>query len=283
VGVQFEAFNRQVLLDRNPVFWLAQRRRAKSHLGWVIGAAGAAVALSCGVFGSPYWLLHPELVVLTAFCVNAGLKLHVAAEAGLALARDRAEDTVQLLLATPITPAQLVQGHLQTIFQPLGKWLVWIGVAEGIWMGIALAVKPADDGNRVSGALMVGMLALLVPDVRAVAWDALWQGVVAKDSKHARSNAVFRVLVTPWLLLMLITLSTIWLRFDSQLLAVMQMTTFVGASLVADMWFTRRARRHLHARLTNWALRRAQGNFEHFDRWRAFGRWLGRRWWKWGN
>jgi hypothetical protein len=233
------------------------------------------VALSCGVFGSPGWLLNPGLVLFTAFCVNAGLKQHVAAQAGLALARDRTEDTLQLLLATPLAPAQLVQGHLETILQPLGKWLVRIAVAEGVWMGIVLAVNP---GDWVAGAVLAGMLAVLVPDVRAVAWAALWQGVVAKDARRATSNAVFHVLATPWILLMVIIAMFSWLALDSWILVGIQVTTFFGLSLAVDAWFTRRARRHLHTRLRNWALRRSAGDFEHFNTWRALGRWLGRRW-----
>jgi hypothetical protein len=50
-------------------------------------------------------------------------------------------------------------------------------------------------------------------------------------------------------------------------------------SAAANWWFARQARWNLETTLGLLALRRAAGEFEHYDGWRRFGRWLA-VWWK---
>ena len=130
---EFAALERVRWFDRNPVLWLAMRCQPRSSTVLIIGAVGLAgyvPALRRACFGGEWDLfLSPGLALFACFAVNAAFKLHVAAQAGFAFSRDRADDPLSLLLATPVTPRQLIEGHLLAIHETIRPWVrraLWI-------------------------------------------------------------------------------------------------------------------------------------------------------------
>jgi hypothetical protein len=121
---------------------------------------------------------------------------------------------------------------------------------------------------------------LLLPDLHAVGWTAMWRGVIAPDARTAQREACSQVLFVPLCLAF-----GLWSIVVSLHQAEHGGLVFVVAWLVfsawVDWWSGRRASRKLHAELELWALRRSAGELEHYDGWRRAGRWLGRRWRVW--
>jgi len=264
---------RAELLDQNPLVWFAWRW---GNGGWSIGILTALI-LGLGLLiplliGSVRLLVHPLYGLFLSYSVNAALKFHLAAQAALAFARDRPENSLELLLATPVTPGELVQSYALALSEPLRRTVLTALTVEAVWLTLTLSFQ----WSRLSGAerqisFFVGaaVLGLLIPDLRAVGWTALWEGAVARDSKIAAGNAASKVLALPWVGL-LTPLSLIEPRL---LLGVL-----VAGSVLTDWWFARRAREKLATALRQIAQIRAAGQQEFPTDWVRLGRWLGRGW-----
>jgi ABC-type Na+ efflux pump permease subunit len=205
--------------------------------------------------------------------------MFVAGQAAAALARDRAEDPLELLLSTPLTAKRLIEGQwlsLRQTLKPLVQLVLWIEIA---WMTLTIAFDALDRSGMtfvyVSGS--VAVVGFLLSDLRAIGWTALWRGVIARNAREAEQQAFSQVAFLPWLPVFItwVAVASTANPFRAWFASIV---CWMLSTLVANLWFSRRSRRLLESRLTLWAGRRAAGEFENYDGWRAAGRWLGRRW-----
>lgn len=280
---QFSAMQRTAMLNDNPIRWFAQRWRPHASGPWIIAAIGLAscVPAIVTVLSSGYWdmLLAPGFALFVFFCLHAAFKTYATSQASFAFARDRGEDTLELLLSTPVTPQQLIDGHARALRETLRPWVkraLWI---EAGWLALTLARYAwqggADLGMHLLGAAAI--LGFLIPDLHAAGWTALWQSILNKNAREAEKSTTWRVMFLPWLVALLV-----WIPFG----AVMNSKTGLAAMIVAwmvtsalvDNHCIRQSRFLLETKLALWAQRRSAGEFEHYDGWRQLGRRLG-RWW----
>ena len=280
---EFATMERAHWLDRSPLLWLAMRCRPRSSNAWIIGAIGLAgyvpALLAAFIEGEWNFFFSPGLALFACFTVNAAFKTHVATQASFAFSRDRADDPLSLLLATPVTPRQLVEGHLLAIRETMRPWVgraLWI---EGGWLAFTILIHASgNQGFTLLYALAaLALLALLIPDLQAVGWTALWHGVIARNARAAEQEAFSRVLLLPWLTTIFVWIISFTLN-NPRAGAFAVVLTWVMGSLIANSWFGRKSRRQLESKLALWALRRSTGELEHYDGWRRLGRRLG-RWW----
>jgi len=275
---QFDRAQRAHLLDRNPIIWFALRWRAEMTGAWIVGGIVLVVVFWLCLAGNVAFLLSPMFAVFACYFLNAALKTYVATQAGLALARDRAENSLELLLSTPITPRELVRGHFIAVREPLRNLIRALLIIEASWLALTLATWPDTPPNVTAICIVIGIatLAFLVPDLYAVGWVALWEGAVAKDSRTAAANAQAKVLVLPWvltLILLILAAGSGWPRTFGFGISVL-----VVGSALADWWFARRAQQKLRTGLVERARYRAAGEVEFYGTWERLGRWLGRLW-----
>ena len=281
VRTHFSAQQRARMLDQNPVFWLALRWRGPSSApAWIVGALGLVVCAVMIATGNPDKLISPGLALFGCFSVNAAFKLQLSKQASLVFARDRAEDPLQLLLSTPITPRELIDGHARALRNALRPWIWWVLWVEAGWLALTIAIHALEHGAVAwfYAIPAVAIVGFLVPDLRAIGWTALWQGVTARNAREADRDAAGFVLWFPWvpILLALPIAGAAGGSFGGVLAVVI---TWMFSSAIVNGWFGRRARFNLETKLQLWALRRSAGEFEHYDGWRRVGRWLG-RWWR---
>jgi len=274
----FDQELRAQLLDRNPVLWLAQRWRADSASAWILGSVSIVGIVLTLILGDATVLLTPSFALFACVCVNGALKLHVAIQAGFAFARDRGEDTLELLVATPLSPRALIDAHLHCIWEPLRPRIQPILWAEGLWLvsAVANSVASFDEFAWMWAVISVGTLVFLVPDLRAIIWSGLWQGVVTPKARDAQQGAFGTVLGLPWLGACIGTVAASVSRLES--------ASWIGIILwmlfkaIVDRTLLRYSRRRLLAELPRWAQRRAAGDTEDYSRWRKVGRRLGLAW-----
>jgi hypothetical protein len=280
---QFAGIQRTQMLDHYPVLWFALRWQPHSSGAWIIGVIGLAscvpgiaVGLLAGEWGLAF---APSFALFVFFCVNTGFKTYAATYASFAFARDRGENPLELLLSTPITPRQLIHGYTLALRELLGpkiRGAFWI---ESVWLTLTIFYDAAHGGQHTFLYVLasLAMLGFLVPDLRAVGWTALWQGVIARRAREAEKAAFTRVMFLPWLFTFLVSsVAAPFTGTSGEALAVI--LPWMIFSAAANWWFARQARRNLETTLELWALRRAAGDFEHYDGWRRFGRWLAVRW-----
>lgn len=279
----FTSEARTSLLDINPLAWFALRWKPPATGTWAI--AGVAMigywpALMAGITADEWGLIFaPGYALAIIFLVHTAIKTFTSHQASFAFARDRGEDTLDLLLSTPVTVRQLIDGHTHGLcetLRPVIRRTLWI---EGAWLAFLIVrhmARGGDDGwlYALGGAAMLG---LLNPDLRALVWTTMWQSVIRKSAREAQQEAVLRVFVLPWLPVLVawgIGAMIGGAHSGSYALVV----SWILFSALADRWFQSRSQQMMEERLMLWAVRRAAGEFEHYDGWKNLGRTLG-RWW----
>ena len=237
-------------------------------------------ALIAGVTANEWGLiLSPGYALAVIFLVHTAIKTFASHQASFAFARDRGEDTLDLLLSTPVSVRQLIDGHthgLRATLRPVVLRALWI---EGVWLAILITRYAANGGDDALLYALGGsaLLGLLIPDIRALVWTTLWQSVIRKNAREAQQEAVSRVIVLPWLpVLVAWGIGGMVGRAHSGTFALI--VSWVVFSAWADRWSLSRSKQMLEERLMLWAGRRSAGEFEHYDGWKNLGRTLG-RWW----
>ena len=279
----FTAEARTRLLDLNPLAWFALRWKPHASGTWaIVGVAiiGYWPALMAGVTADEWGLiLSPGYALAIIFLVHTAIKTFASHQASFAFARDRGEDTLDLLLSTPVSVRQLIDGHthgLRETLRPVVRRALWI---EGVWLALLITRYIARGGGDgflyvLGGAALLG---LLVPDIRALVWTTLWQSVIRKNAREAQQEAVSRVIVLPWLpVLVAWGIGAMIDRDHSGTFALI--VSWIIFSAWVDRWSLSRSKQMMEERLMLWAGRRSAGEFEHYDGWKNLGRTLG-RWW----
>lgn len=199
---------RKRLLDINPFLWLAARARFKPLGAWM-GLSILAIwwIAECALLDSSW---HEELVNFTlALLLNSLLKLWVAVETGQRLADDQKLGALELLLSTPLTVRDILAGQFLALRrQFLGPLVVVAIVQLGLTVAIARHAPLYASRTYAFGR---ASLILLAADLAAVAWVAIATALTAKTPNHASVSTVFRVLILPWLIwIIIVTITNVW-------------------------------------------------------------------------
>lgn len=199
------AAQRRALLDRNPFFWLFARQRWKPYLVLMLPALVAAfIGLAWWVEGGgdPPW----GLALLLGAALHLWLKFWVAGEAAAALVTHRRQGAFEWLLSTPLTVQDILRGQFLAGRRMFGPALVATSL---LTVGVPLlAAVTIPDWDREALVwfltITVAATAALWADAYTLVWLASWRALAARRYHHAAGSAVFRVLVIPWLILLVL-------------------------------------------------------------------------------
>jgi ABC-type transport system involved in cytochrome c biogenesis permease component len=234
---------RKRLLDRNPFFWLGSRFRLRPALLWATLAF-----LACGwLWGFAHFKndwLATENYMCTGVILNVLLKGWFASEAVRQFADDRRNGSLELLLSTPLTIADVIKGHkLSLARQFLGPVLLTVSLA--FVFILTPAHKFSDHEDKVVWAVFwMAALLMFFSDLAALFWVGIWQGLSARNANRAVSATLGRIWLLPWLIF---ALFCVVLAIGSALGIhepkwTIGLGFFVAMSLAVDLWFGLRAR-----------------------------------------
>lgn len=194
------AARRHVLLDRNPFLWLTARYRWKPL--WPLALFVSVVLLMAAVC---VLLRDLDVTVLAIGCVTLHLllKFWIASEAVVAIATHRRDGSLELLLTTPLSVRDIVRGQFQSFRRQFG----WPLIGTVILTLLAAVLPRWLDGREplselvaFAGAAVTG----LVADAYTLVWLGTWKAIATRHVRNAAGNAVFLVLMLPWLILLLL-------------------------------------------------------------------------------
>jgi ABC-type transport system involved in cytochrome c biogenesis permease component len=228
--------HRHRLLDVNPFLWLAQRERGKPLYVWGYFAAVTSTWL-WGRFSQGDVMLDTKVVVPTLFIVHSFFKIWVVSEACTRLAEDRRHGALELLLSTPLTPAQILHGQWLALRRQFLKPLLVLMVVEYL-----LLRRTFTPGLGLMCALM------LAADFVALGWVGQWLALTTKHLTQAILRTLLGVLLLPWMFLFPVA----WLLRDGlrlhgtefELRSVAWFVTGLGMDILLGwLWARRRLRR----------------------------------------
>lgn len=196
------------LLNLNPFYWLAARKRFKPIGTWMLLAG--IVLLIAGV-----WLAFPTVVdptvmlVITAVLFHLVIKVEVASAACRRFAEERENGTFEFLLATPIRVSEILKGQ----WMALRRHFLWpvVTVLTGCFL-MFLYIREFDPSVNLSSTeivetwlpLVLGTSVMLVADVIGLGWAGMWAGISVKQMRQASGSAGFRILLLPWFVVVMI-------------------------------------------------------------------------------
>src|SRR5712692_3408774 len=182
----------------NPVLWLAVRHGGLQLNLW----AGIAILASAAIAA---WLISrgapPVLIgiLFVAWGVHLLLTILVASQACFFFAQARESGALELLLCTPVTVNQIVEGHIQALKQRfLGPALTLVGVELLIVIGQMLLATTRDKLSLVLLPIGAGALIyMFLTDLGAAGCFGLWMGLRSKNSSQALTRTLLLVLIAP--------------------------------------------------------------------------------------
>ena len=200
---------RQRLLQINAFYWLAARARLKPLGVWVallfVGLWWLFMRLVLG-----FKPVEESLSLTTVFILNLLLKLWIAVESVQRLAEDQKNGALELLLSTPLTVRDIVQGQLLSLRrQFLGPLLAVVAIELPLIWGASYHAFPNGQAVLVPG---IGGIMMLLADIAALIGVAILTALRARSPNHASVSTISRVLILPSVLWgALALLSRIWI------------------------------------------------------------------------
>lgn len=196
-------------LDRHPVYWLRSRQMRRTRL-WLW--AGAAVAvLVTAVLLADNALAAPAIQAVAmgfGLLLSWGIKIGVTVQVTQGFAAIRHGEAAELLLVTPLSNKELVQGHHRAL------WHLWLGplllvaailvTPTVLWLfGDAAMPTPraATTGVFLFGIAGWGMglwnLLTLAFDVEALFWMGAWFAARTGKANSAAVKTLVLVQLVP--------------------------------------------------------------------------------------
>jgi hypothetical protein len=188
------AARRRRMLDVNPYFWRAARKRTKDLLVWILIIGTALFWLSTRPSGDAYFDVGRDIFVIAL--LHAALKWWVTAEACRHLSDDRRSGGLELLLSTPLREEEIVGGQRRALMQQFGGPVAVVLVADFIFMLMTLKLGTPDER---SGWVMVYLIlgGFLAFDLFTLSTVGMWLGVSGRKTNRATIVALMRIIVLP--------------------------------------------------------------------------------------
>ena len=200
---------RRLFLDDNPYYWLASRELLP-------GRTAALVMGAC----LPIWLcflvgcFHPSrntqnwcfgVVMFMAYGLHVAMKLMVTTEACRRLNEDRHSGALELVLSTPISVQNIIEGQRRALWETvrvplllllgLNVILVWV-------VGLADPLRMNGDAG-VFCVIYVGGAVLLLADYYALTWTGMRSALCKGRHTRAIFSTLMRVMLVPWVMVLM--------------------------------------------------------------------------------
>lgn len=217
------------LREKNPVTWLAARDWGYGMVLWLVVVVMLCAFLILLFTNAPMalWQVWNGIFGL----VSMALHLWVAAKACQFFAEAKRSRALELLLASPLTSRQIVQG-------------AWLGLLRLFALPVLLlmGLQLATIGGRGwtggdfewAQAIEMAVGALLPPmNLIALTWFGLWMGLTSKNTLTATLKTILFVQIIPWLPIYFLTM----MALPMFLLFKGWPTTTTANANVPTMWF----------------------------------------------
>ncbi|HTG43398.1 MAG TPA: ABC transporter permease subunit [Verrucomicrobiae bacterium] len=234
------------LLARNPFYWLGCRDRfgalwpmlfallALSTVGWCIVHYDIPKEPACGL-------------LFAALGINdLATRMRVASIAAGRLAEDRQSGALEMILSTPFSVREVIQGQWMVIrhlyLRTYIPMLVFYLLVGALFLGYV-------QSSSKSWMIVFFFVLISAGDFVVTGYVAMWKGLRVNNPRNAPGAALVRILIVPWFLwlgLMPLIHEVKLLRqwFDSG-----EPYTFLGTALliwgISSVTAFRRARRNL--------------------------------------
>lgn len=237
---------RGIALERNPFGWLAGRDLFPHP--WLRGMLVLLFGGWLGCMVASYASQRPWRDVWLVTCLFMAFGLHllmkglVAVQASRRLSEDRASGALELLLATPLRPEQILEGQWLVLRRQFGGWL---GLVVGLNLLLLLrfilpgALTISSRDTFMFSCFLLGGTVLVCTDFLALGWTGMALGLRGQRHPRAVLGTLLRVILPPWVALFLFIFLSVGARASRQDVTAFYIVWWLGSlvlSLVLARW-----------------------------------------------
>jgi len=205
----------RVLLDRNAYEWLAARDKSAATSAWTFTLGWVALAaLVLAIYGHRDWEVALITVSLPVTCLlQLGMKIRVGGHACDRFSKDQACGALELILSTPMTVREMVQGEFSALRRHFLVLLILMAALMiGSWRLSSGGIDRMSDLFFPEGGksplqmrafwLTMTFIFFLGLDTLALVWTAMWCAL--RNLPNPRGTAVSLTLGSPVILFVMI-------------------------------------------------------------------------------
>jgi hypothetical protein len=184
------------LLPVNPVLWLASRERFKTHLVFLLLASLAALWVCGWVQVGGHWF---EVAAIPfALTAHTLLKIWLTHEASRRFCEDRRSGALELILVTPLSAHEVLQGQRLALRRQFGSATTLVLLADGCLMCAGTSVWSVHAGSWI--AVWLAGMTLFIYDLYTLSWVAPWLALHQRSPSRAAWVALAYICVLPWII-----------------------------------------------------------------------------------
>ncbi|MDB6130344.1 MAG: family transporter protein [Verrucomicrobiales bacterium] len=190
---------RRALLDQNAFLWLTSRNRSSNLIFWsCLPGAMAIYLLNSFRFNnaSSEWYYAPEMVMTVVVLIHFVFKVRMASEASARFGADRRSGALEMILATPISVDEILQGYWMALRGQFKRPVLAL-----LFFDAFMCLPLVRDESRFAGfdfiVLVVFTLIMVIVDLYAIAMVAMWQSMLLPKANQASGNAIARIVMLP--------------------------------------------------------------------------------------
>ena len=205
---------RERALAVNPFYWVAARARGQSLMLWLVLLAVTGFFLFWMVSAPNNWDNAP-IHLWPSFLLHGIVKLWIALAACRRFIEDRRTGALELILASPLTPGEILRGQWRALWRQFCGPVLFVLVLDGLLLFYGCAAMAGEKWIwqllfvQIFGA---GVLVFLA-DLVALAWLSMWRGMKARHSYVAWLWSVVQLLVLPWVIFYVVVTAVVMLLF----------------------------------------------------------------------
>jgi hypothetical protein len=214
-GLKRRTAFRQKMMSINPIVWLASRERWQRIPAWIVcggAAVGYAMVFVSGM-GPAIWFVWSYIDSL----ISLLFYLWIASQASQFFAEAKRSGVIELLLATPLTSRQLVQGPWRALLRTFG-WPISLYLVMGVIVPVitlfsewnqswdSILQGMGGSNSKVTMSLTQvgrGIIAAIttVANLAAISWFGMWMGLTSRNATWATLKTLSLVQVLPWMVI----------------------------------------------------------------------------------
>ncbi len=227
-------------LDVNPFYWLAGRDLTPRWTAWCLlvplFCVCACLMLAGLVPRTSSQSMCGLASILTAYFMHQVLKYLVTVEATRRLSDERRSGTIEPLLVTPISEAEIVAGQKRALVSLFAGPMLLVLVTNlvplfmTVWLSLHLGGVRLHDAPLffVAG---IGGAAMLFFDFHALSLVGMWLAVKVPGHRRAVFGTLARVMLGPWLAVACLVL----IRGLGGSVALESLICWLGVSALIDL------------------------------------------------
>jgi ABC-type Na+ efflux pump permease subunit len=195
------------LLNINPYCWLAVRERGPALRLWsLLGLCAAATGLGAWLVRDPagFGLVWLYFTLPVWYLM---IRVLVMDEASRTFISQRSSGALEMLLATPLTVRDLVQGQWMGLRRRFSTAATLFLCLTVLALVLNLWLPPPAFFNLQPGqltAILVAMLFMFAADVVALTWSAMWLSLKCRRQADVAGSTLARIILLP---------NVVWLFF----------------------------------------------------------------------